>query len=338
MWAMLVSVDPKNDYAFKSVFGSERHTRVLVHLLNAILGPYGLHVKSVRIRNPFSEIRDLDEKKLILDVRAQDDAGRRYNIEMQMVPSPSTPGRFLYYWSTEYSSQLGEGDEYVQLCPVISIFFVDGIMFPNTDRYHLRFQILEQTDHFPFTRHLEMHVFQLPLFTKTVDELTNDLDLWLYIMNNAEGLDVDNLPIRLRTSEVEEVLRALMMLKEDQVRREIYAAREKARRDARDWQIALEHAQKLAQESYARGHEEGLKEGRDEGLKEGHDEGLKEGRDQGLKEGRDQGLDKGELIGEIRALEGMLDQARTSRTELAAISDDDLKILVERLREKLPKH
>jgi flagellar biosynthesis/type III secretory pathway protein FliH len=148
------------------------------------------------------------------------------------------------------------------------------------------------------------------LFTKTVDELTNDLDLWLYIMNNAEGLDVDNLPIRLRTPEVEEVLRALMMLKEDQVRREIYDAREKARRDARDWQIALERTQKLAQESYARGHEEG----------------------------RDEGLNKGELIGEIRTLEGMLGQSRSSRTELAAISNDDLKILVQRLREKLPNH
>ena len=26
---MLVNVDPRNDYAFKVVFGSERHTRVL---------------------------------------------------------------------------------------------------------------------------------------------------------------------------------------------------------------------------------------------------------------------------------------------------------------------
>jgi hypothetical protein len=30
---MLVTADPKNDYAFKAAFGSPRHDRVLIHLL-----------------------------------------------------------------------------------------------------------------------------------------------------------------------------------------------------------------------------------------------------------------------------------------------------------------
>ena len=34
-----LGIDPKNDYAFKRVFGSEAHTRVLVHVLNAVLEP-----------------------------------------------------------------------------------------------------------------------------------------------------------------------------------------------------------------------------------------------------------------------------------------------------------
>ena len=36
---MGLGIDPKNDYAFKCVFGSEHHTRILVHLLNAVLDP-----------------------------------------------------------------------------------------------------------------------------------------------------------------------------------------------------------------------------------------------------------------------------------------------------------
>jgi hypothetical protein len=64
---MLVIADPKNDYAFKAVFGSPQHVRVLIHLLNAVLLPYGLRVQSVTIVNPLSEIQSLDDKKLILD-------------------------------------------------------------------------------------------------------------------------------------------------------------------------------------------------------------------------------------------------------------------------------
>jgi hypothetical protein len=55
---VLVNVDPKNDYAFKAVVGSPRHRRVLIHLLNAILGPYGL------LRTGFS-----DPNRLEFDVR-----------------------------------------------------------------------------------------------------------------------------------------------------------------------------------------------------------------------------------------------------------------------------
>ena len=73
---MLVTVDPRNDYAFKSVFGSQRHARVLRHLLNAILVPQGLRIHSVQVLNPLSEIQDLDDKKLILDVKATDESGR----------------------------------------------------------------------------------------------------------------------------------------------------------------------------------------------------------------------------------------------------------------------
>jgi hypothetical protein len=97
---MLVNVDPKNDYAFKAVVGSPRHRRVLIHLLTAILGPYGLRVRHVRVVNPLSQFQQLNDKKLILDVKARDAQGRNYNIEMQMVPHPAFPGRFLYYWST----------------------------------------------------------------------------------------------------------------------------------------------------------------------------------------------------------------------------------------------
>jgi predicted transposase/invertase (TIGR01784 family) len=279
----------------------------LIHLLNAVLGPYGLRVRSVRILNPLSEVQDLDDKKLILDVKAVDEQGRLYNIEMQMVPAPSFPGRFLYYWSNTYSSQLKEGEHYEQLRPVISICFLDGILFPEREECHLRFQLLETAAHFPFTDDFDLHLFQLRHFTKAADELETDLDLWLYVLNNAQGLDLENLPRKLRVAEIEEALEAWAMLTQDRMKREIYEAREKARRDAEDWRLALQRAQERLQESFS----------------------------QGRKEGREEGRSVGVWLGRIRAYEELLQRTPRPDAELAAMSADELGKLAEELRAAL---
>ena len=324
---MLVNVDPRNDYAFKVVFGSQRHERVLVHLLNAILVPCGLRVQSVSILNPLSEIQELDEKKLILDVKATDENGRLYNIEMQIVASPDFPGRFLYYWSNTYGSQLKQGDEYELLRPVISICFLDGILFPGRDECHLRFRLLETTSHFPFTEDLDLHVFQLPQFTKTADELQSDLDLWLYVLNNGRGLDLANLPGKLRVVEVEEALEALAVLTQDRIQREIYEAREKSRRDAASWRLALERAQEQAeraQEQIERAQEQ---------AEEGFSKGLAAGRTEGRTEGREEGV----WLGRVRVYEELLHRPPRPDAELSTMSADELRQLAEELRGELSK-
>ena len=307
---MLVNVDPRNDFAFKVVFGSQRHERVLVHLLNAILVPCGLRVRSVRVLNPLSEIQDLDEKKLILDVKATDETGRLYNIEMQIVAGPDFPGRFLYYWSHTYSSQLEQGDAYDLLRPVISICFVEGILFPGNDECHLRFRLLETTSHFPFTEDLDLHIFQLPQFTKSADELQSDLDLWLYELNNGSGLDLASLPRQLHVAEVEEALEALAVLTQDRIQREIYEAREKARRDAASWTRAFQRLQEQAERA-------------------------QEQAEQSLSKGLLEGRAQGEFLGRIRVCEELLHRTPRPDAELAAMSVDELRQLAEELRSEL---
>ncbi|NUQ66299.1 MAG: Rpn family recombination-promoting nuclease/putative transposase [Pirellulales bacterium] len=219
-----------------------------------------------------------------------------------MVPAPSFPGRFLYYWSSMYGSQLKEGERYEELRPVISICFLDGILFPECDDYHLRFQLLEATAHFPLSDDLDMHLFQLPHFTKTLDELDTDLDLWLYILNNGRGMDTESLPARLRVAEIEEALEAWAMLTEDRTKREIYEAREKARRDAEDWRSALERSEQRVQDSFTEGRQAGLTEG---------------------------------LVGQIRLCEELLAHAPRAEAELAAMSIDGLRQLADQLHAEL---
>ena len=89
---MPIGVDPKVDYAFKRVFGREQNTDILCALLNAILQPTpDRRLVSAEILNPFLDQETDDDKLAILDIKARDQLGRLYNIEMQMRCVP--PGK-----------------------------------------------------------------------------------------------------------------------------------------------------------------------------------------------------------------------------------------------------
>jgi predicted transposase/invertase (TIGR01784 family) len=241
---------------------------------------------------------------------------------MQMVARPDFRGRFLYYWSNTYSSQLKQGNAYDLLRPVISICFVDGILFPGNDECHLRFRLLETASHFPFNEDLDLHVFQLPQFTKSADDLQTDLDLWLYVLNNGRGLDLASLPRRLRVVEVEEALEALAVLTQDRIQREIYEAREKARRDEAS---SNRHNQRLKEEAErAQKEAERAREEAERAREE-----AERAREEGPK-----ALAKGESLGRIRVYEEFLHRTPRPDTELAAMSADELRQLAEDLRSK----
>ena len=183
-------------------------------------------------------------------------------------------------------------------------------MFPGNDECHLRFRLLETTSHFPFTEDLDLHIFQLPQFTKSADELQSDLDLWLYVLNNGSGLDLASLPRQLHVAEVEEALEALAVLTQDRIQREIYEAREKARRDAASWTRAFQRLQEQAERA-------------------------QEQAEQSLSKGLSEGRAQGEFLGRIRAYEELLHRTPRPDAELAAMSVDELRQLAEELRSEL---
>ena len=161
---MILGIDPKNDYAFKFMFGSVQRVRLLIHLLNSVLQlPSGRRFVHVEILNPITEKTVLDEKLAILDVRAGDETGRQFNIEMQMIVHPTFRARFLYYWSKLYGGQLIAEDQYEKLRPVVSICFLDGLLFSDNEEWHFHFRLRDADNpQLVYSDHLQIHVFQLP--------------------------------------------------------------------------------------------------------------------------------------------------------------------------------
>ena len=128
-------VDPKNDIAFRKIFGDEKKTFILISFLNAVLKLENKEdkIKSVEIVNPFQLPRIKDLKESILDVRAVDNSNREFIVEMQVENKPYMSKRVLYYTSKSYINNIKKSESYMNLRPIIFIGILDFTMFDNKD-------------------------------------------------------------------------------------------------------------------------------------------------------------------------------------------------------------
>jgi predicted transposase/invertase (TIGR01784 family) len=224
--------DPKVDYAFKKVFGSESTRDLLEDLVNAVLElPPAYRIVDLQVRNPFNEKETAEDKLSVLDIKAQDASGRLINIEMQMVVPHLFRQRSVYYWAKVYTQQLEEGSDYGDLHPTISICFLNGQLFPKRSEYHHRFILTDLATGEVLTDHLVMHFVELPKFTLTAEQLKTPLEVWCYFLRHGESLDPSNLPATLDVPLIHRALEILNMLTQSDPERERYEARLKGLRD-----------------------------------------------------------------------------------------------------------
>jgi predicted transposase/invertase (TIGR01784 family) len=107
--------DIKNDIAFRKIFGNETKTEILISFLNAILKPEGTkQIVWVEILNPYQLPRMAGSKTTILDVRAKDQAGNFYMVEMQVTDKKGLDKRITFYSARGYASQLDASENYYQ--------------------------------------------------------------------------------------------------------------------------------------------------------------------------------------------------------------------------------
>lgn len=229
---MKIHIDPKVDYAFKHVFGREESKPALISLLDAVLQPApGQHITSLALLNPFNDRETPGDKSSVLDIKARDETGRQFNVEMQMLAYGAFRQRALYYWARLHQGQLKKGKDFRILRPTIAVCFVDTALFPNIDEYHLIFELRERRHQMLFTDQMALHILELTRFNKGLSELTTSLDRWLYFLRHASALDADAVPETLDVPEVRWALGDLMMIARGDHEREQYESRLKMQRD-----------------------------------------------------------------------------------------------------------
>lgn len=276
-------INPCIDFAFKKLFGSEENADLLIALINAIL-QLPSPITKVTIKNPYSISDYRSDKLSILDIKAQDQNGQWFNIEMQMAKDPVYDKRALYYWCKILTEQLQQGDLYEKLAKTFSINLLGFNLISTTTQVHNRYRILNLDTFQDDNKHnlLELHYLELEKFKKSYTELSTALDRWLAFFTSAQDLSIDNqLPPTLRTDPF--VIKALDITKRlfNEEERKLYELR---------LQLIRDESSRM-DSAIAQGRAEGLAEG----LIKGHEVGLAEGQEIGLAKGQEIGLAKGQL-------------------------------------------
>jgi predicted transposase/invertase (TIGR01784 family) len=229
---MRPGIDPKVDYAFKKLFGSESNLDLLSDVLHAILQPPpGRQLVDLVILNPFNDKDTTDDKLSVLDIKARDASGRLLNIEMQMIAPWFFPQRVLYYWAKVYQQQLIEGSDYRDLRPTVAISFLDSVLFRQVPALHHHFSVVDPRTQLVLSDHLDIHIVELPKFVAGPAQLSSPFDVWCFFLRHGETLDSNSLPAPLNTPIIHRALEVLNVMTQNDRDREIYEGRLKQRRD-----------------------------------------------------------------------------------------------------------
>ncbi len=181
--------NPKNDVAFKKIFGDRNKPEILMSFLNAVMGLQGENaITSVEIMNPLQAPYIEGLKMTTLDVRAKDASGKSFIVEMQANAEDAFDKRSLFYTSQAYVNQLERGQVYSALQPVYFIGMLDFNLFEGA-AYLTRHLLLESRTFKHHIKDFELYFIELKKFHKSLDELENVLDKWIYFVQHAEELD-----------------------------------------------------------------------------------------------------------------------------------------------------
>ncbi len=258
-------IDPRIDFAFKKIFGSESAKDVLVSFLESLLGLKGdRRIAELTILDPFLAPKIRELKYSILDVKCRDHRGVSYIVEMQVQKVAAFLKRIQYNAAKAYAHQIERGEDYPRLNQVIAITITDFVLFDGFDHCVSRHESRETITGQSYLQEILLFFVELPKFTKPLEDLDDVLDKWIYFIKCAGSLQ--NVPEKLSAAPFRHAFEMAMVANMTAEELEMY---DKAG-------IAIADARGAAEQGRMEGKEKGRQEGRQEGEQIGEQKGKAE--------------------------------------------------------------
>jgi predicted transposase/invertase (TIGR01784 family) len=197
----------------------EKHKRVLVCLLNAILQgrPY---IESITLVNPEHKKKRKDEQSITIGIEAVTDKEAIVNIDIQCDRNGNLVNRAINHVSQLMKDELDEGESFDSMPDIISIWLTD---YKETLRKHhtheavymFRSNTLGGAE--TATEKTRVFIIELPKIDLKQASINDIFSVWMYFLKNPELIPSEFL------TKVPEVYEALEELKTLSLNREFRA-------------------------------------------------------------------------------------------------------------------
>ena len=245
-----------DDYIFKRVFAFEGNESVLKDLLEAILRK---NIKNVTIKNPEIIPYEREDKRGLLDIKAETDDGTVLDIEMQMEDKKNIEERGTLYLANMITSQLQVGDDYTTLKKSI-VIFITNYNFLKRNSYHsvgrMKFEDTLEEEYVDMgyseeeqiaSKYIEFHYIELPKYKKKNSSKFTKLDQWMCVLTDRKG------EMMLAEKENKEIKKAMNTLD--------YISADPRERERHNSIIMAEYNRLTSEQNFFEaGKEEGIKE------------------------------------------------------------------------------
>ncbi len=189
-------INPLTDFGFKRLFGTEPNKKLLIDFLNVIL-PSQHRVKDLTYRSNENLSNTPLDRKAVFDLYCQSEKGEKFIVEMQKAKHNYFKDRSIYYASFPIRDQAEKGDWNYKLEPIYTIGILDFIFDEDKNDDNL-LHIVELKDQNckVFYEKLKFIYLELPKFKKTIDQLNDHFDKWLFLLKHLPDLEEPPLPLQ----------------------------------------------------------------------------------------------------------------------------------------------
>ena len=199
-------LNPKNDMAFKRIFGTEKNKSILIAMLNAVLkNQLQKSIKQLEFLSPIQAPGVEESNQLIVEVLCQDKDGSKYIIEVQVGHADVFKERAQHYEAQALISQEQKEVDYYGLKGIIFLAFCDYSIFPKKKHYKSEHVVLDKKTHERNLDKLSFTFVDLVKFDQQCAKSLQDLTLeekFYYFLCHAEEVDDKELALLVGTDKV----------------------------------------------------------------------------------------------------------------------------------------
>jgi predicted transposase/invertase (TIGR01784 family) len=183
-------INPYTDFGFKKIFGEEASKHLLKDFLNALL-PAVTQITKLDFKNAEQLGQSDLDRRAIFDIYCENQNGEKFIVELQKAKQNFFKDRTVFYSTFPIQEQAEKGNwdfklQAVYCVGILDFTFDDYETEPEKSQVLHTIKLKDQNNKIFYDKLTYLYL-EMPNFRKTEEQLSGQLDKWLYFIKNLEN-------------------------------------------------------------------------------------------------------------------------------------------------------